>query len=297
MRKLTDCENKAKEKMLTEITGRINWRETKNFLRGGVRLGGTIHSAATMASTQTPAKDAARKGAAHGSVYVTDFQSSGRGRRDREWTAAPGLDLTFSVILRQDIGASHAGLLNLAASLAVGGALEKIVSARPFSIGIKWPNDVMANGKKICGIICETKSAGRRIDFAVLGVGVNVNGAARDMPVFGSGDRPRATSVFIETEYKTSLPQLLGEILSNLDELAGMIESEDGRAALIDMYRKKSCTLGKQVRVVTEEGETRGVASGITDDGALSVTDAAGLVSTFLSADVVHAHNFPSDFF
>ncbi|MCL2684494.1 MAG: biotin--[acetyl-CoA-carboxylase] ligase, partial [Synergistaceae bacterium] len=172
--------------MVTGERQRINWLETKNFLRDGVRLGGTVHSAGVMASTQTPAKDAARAGAAHGTVFVTDFQSSGRGRRDREWTTAPGIDLTFSVILRPGIDAGHAHLLNMAASLAVSQALEKIFGGVPGSrrnpIGIKWPNDVMAGGKKICGILCETACEGERIDYAVLGVGVNVNGSSCDMP-------------------------------------------------------------------------------------------------------------------
>ena len=277
--------SRLSEKMITDKTRQIDWAETKNFLRGGIRLGGAIRSAETMPSTQTPAKDAARLGAAHGSVFVTDFQSSGRGRRDRGWTTSPGVDLTFSVILRPDIDAVHAPLLNLAAALAVGGALEKIFEGisgglKGF-IGIKWPNDVMSNGRKICGIICETAGAKERIDFAVLGIGVNVNGTAADMP--------GATSIFIETGRKIILPMLLGEILSNLDELAGMTESENGRAALVDMYRKKSCTLGRRVRVITEDGETLGVASDITDGGALSVTDDEGRVYIFHAADVVHA--------
>ena len=301
--------------MISKNLRPIDWQETKNFLRGGVRLGGTIHSYETAASTQTPAKDAARQGAAQGTVFVTECQNSGRGRRDREWTSAPGLDLTFSVILRPNIGAVHAQLLNLAAAIAVGDALENIFAeisvgqanencTRPFDskknpIGIKWPNDVMANGKKICGIICEisgtssTSSASGaegRIDYAVLGIGVNVNGAACDMPVLDSPDRPRATSVFIETGRKTALPQLLGKILSNLDELAGMVESEGGRVALIEVYRKKSCTLGEYVRVVTDEGETQGVASNITDEGALSIKDGEGRVLIFHAADVVHAY-------
>ena len=159
-----------------------------------------------------------------------------------------------------------------------------------------------ADGKKICGIICEisgascassascASDASRRIDFAVLGVGVNVNGAPGDMPVFDSLDRARATSIFIETGRKTALPQLLGEILSSLCKLAGMIESENGRASLIEMYKKKSRTLGRRVRVITDEGETLGTASGITGDGALSVTDAEGRAFIFHAADVIHAH-------
>ena len=277
--------------MMTENAGQVNWQVTKNFLRDGVKLGRTIHSAEAMSSTQTPAKDAARLGAAHGTVFVTDFQNSGRGRRDRGWTTAPGIDLTFSVILRPNIGAGHAQLLNLAAALAVGEALEKIfggITDGPGLIGIKWPNDVMANGKKICGILCETAGTAQQIDFAVLGIGVNVNGTA--MPVFDSPDRPRATSIFVETGRKTALPQLLGEILSNLDKLAGLVESGNGRAVLIDKYRKKSCTLGRGVRIITEDGEMFGVALHITDGGALSVTDGEGHESVFHAADVVHAY-------
>jgi BirA family biotin operon repressor/biotin-[acetyl-CoA-carboxylase] ligase len=147
----------------------------------------------------------------------------------------------------------------------------------------------MAGGKKICGIICEASGGGERADFAVLGVGVNANGAEGDMPAPDSPDRPGATSIFIETGRAADLPRLLGEILSRLDEFVCMVESEAGRAGLLELYREKSCTLGGRVRVITEEGEMEGIASGITGDGALEVTDDLGRASAFRAADVVHA--------
>jgi BirA family biotin operon repressor/biotin-[acetyl-CoA-carboxylase] ligase len=274
---------------MTENMEPINWQDTKNFLSDGAKLGGVINSAPTMPSTQTPAKEAARNGAPHGTVFVTDFQNSGRGRRDREWTTGPGMDLTFSLILRPALEPRYAHLLNLAAALSVGNVLEKFFSGCGGAVGIKWPNDVMAGGKKICGIICETAGAGTKTDYAVLGIGVNANGTESDMPVLDSPDRPRATSIFMESGRRADLPRLLGGILSELGIFSEMAESDAGRAKLIELYREKSCTLGKSVKVVTEDGEMSGTATGITADGALAVTGNDGRVSVFRAADVVHA--------
>jgi BirA family biotin operon repressor/biotin-[acetyl-CoA-carboxylase] ligase len=274
---------------MAEIKKTIDWQAAKNFLGGERALGVAIHSAPMTPSTQIPAKEAARAGAPCGEVFVTDFQNSGRGRRDRGWSAAPGLDLTFSVILRPDIEPRYAQLLNLAAALSVCAVLRETMGEHRGSIGIKWPNDVLAGGKKICGIICETAGSGPRLDYAVLGIGVNVNGTRRDMPATDSPDRPQATSVFIETGRRADLPAMLGKILSELGRFYRMTESEEGRGQLLEAYKKNSSTLGRAVRVITEGNDTRGIATGIMPDGSLAVTDESGTVSAFHSADVVHA--------
>jgi BirA family biotin operon repressor/biotin-[acetyl-CoA-carboxylase] ligase len=232
-----------------------------------------------MRSTQDEAKKAARAGAPHGAVFVADFQTSGRGRRGRVWNSAPGIDLAFSVVLRPNIEPKHAHTLNLAAAIAVKAALDGFFADKKDLVKIKWPNDVMANGKKICGILCECALSNGRTEYAVLGIGVNVNGTLED--------RPEATSVFMETGHRPRLPSLLGEILTNLGRLSQLTETEDGRLELAAMYKIDCATLGRKVKVLTDDGVFIGVSADIASDGALLLTD--GVKTTaFHAADVVH---------
>ncbi|MDR3354088.1 MAG: biotin--[acetyl-CoA-carboxylase] ligase, partial [Synergistaceae bacterium] len=134
---------------LKERPDPVDWSETRKFLSGALSEA-AIHSAPEMPSTQTAAKDAARSGEPGWSVYVTDFQSAGRGRRDRGWQSIPGKDLTFSVILRPEMEAQYAQLLGLAASLAVARTIRKSLRGMEDGVSIKWPNDVLIRGRKVC---------------------------------------------------------------------------------------------------------------------------------------------------
>ncbi|MDL2263508.1 biotin--[acetyl-CoA-carboxylase] ligase [Synergistaceae bacterium OttesenSCG-928-I11] len=273
---------------MTDRYDPIDWQGTKKFL-SGVSLGCEIFSAPEMPSTQIPAKEAARNGAPHGAVFVTDFQSSGRGRRDRGWHSVPGRDLMFSVVLRLGIERRHAPLLNLAAALAVARAVGRAAPDVP-GVSIKWPNDVLAGEKKekkICGIICESAGNDARLDYAVVGIGVNVNRTAEELPEPDSPDRPGATSLRVESEKTYDLPELLGLTLTELDGIVRMTETESGRRALADAYAVHCGTLGKIVRVVADDGAYRGIAARVSSDGALVVRTEAG-EKIFHAADVVH---------
>jgi BirA family biotin operon repressor/biotin-[acetyl-CoA-carboxylase] ligase len=265
----------------------IDWQSAKNFLSGGGRLGTIIHSAPEMRSTQDEAKKAARAGAACGTVFVADFQTSGRGRRDRTWHSAPGIDLAFSVVLRPNIESSHVHTLNLAAAMAVKTALGGVFADKKDIVKIKWPNDVMANGKKICGILCECALSGGQTDYAVLGIGVNANGTRENMPPLDSEDRPEATSIFIEMGRGPHLPRLLGEILTNLDHFSKLTETDDGRIELVEIYKANCATLGRKVKIITDDEVFVGVPVDIAGDGALLLMD-GGKITAFHAADVVH---------
>jgi BirA family biotin operon repressor/biotin-[acetyl-CoA-carboxylase] ligase len=261
-----------------------DWQSVRDFLGKNVLLGSVIKSTPETPSTQTEAKMAARAGAPHGTVFVTDFQSAGRGRRDRGWSTKPGLDLTFSVILKPEIEPRFVPLLNLAAALSVCRVLGEFFT-EPRAVSIKWPNDVLARGKKICGIICETAGGSEKTDWAALGIGINVNGSPDDMPP-GTPDKPRATSLFMECGRSFHLPPLLALILTRLDEFTRL--AAGGRARLLTFYRQNCSTLDSLVKVITDEGEFFGTASGIEDDGAITLTDSEGRTASFRAADVVH---------
>ncbi len=242
-----------------------------------------------MPSTQIPAKEAARGGAPHGAVWVTDFQRAGRGRRDRAWHSVPGRDLMFSVVLRPEIERRHAPLLNLASALAVARAVGRIAPDVP-GVAIKWPNDVLAGEKKekkICGIICESAGNDTRLDYAVVGIGVNVNRTVDELPEMDSPDRPGATSLRVESGRTFDLPALLAAVLTEMGPLVRAIETDEGRRTFIKDYAGRCATLGQKIRVVTGDGDFFGTATEIAPNGALVVEGEAG-TQTFDAADVVH---------
>ncbi|MDR1020284.1 MAG: biotin--[acetyl-CoA-carboxylase] ligase [Synergistaceae bacterium] len=269
-----------------EISGQfkpIDWQGAKKFLRGPAAEY-EINSTPETPSTQILAKEAARRGAPGGSVFVTDWQNSGRGRRDRSWQSLPGMDLTFSVITRRRVAAKDAPLLSLAASLAVCEALRKPL---PESVSIKWPNDILAGERKICGIICECSGA-EYIDYAVTGIGINVNSRPED-PAQEDKKSPAPTSLLAETGRTFGLPELLASVLGELDRAYALAETARGRAALLTSYRTRCGTIGRAVTIVTEDGNLDCVAVGISDDGAVVVQDADGKKRAFNAADVIHA--------
>ncbi|MDR0649574.1 MAG: biotin--[acetyl-CoA-carboxylase] ligase [Synergistaceae bacterium] len=235
-------------------------------------------------STQILAKEAARRGAADGSVFVTDWQNSGRGRRDRSWQSLPGMDLTFSVVTRRRVATKDAPLLSLAASLAVCEALRKFL---PESVSIKWPNDVLSGERKICGILCECAGADY-IDYAVTGIGINVNSRPSD-PAPLDKKRPAPTSLLALTGRSFDLPELLASVLEELDRAFALVETASGRAELLVSYRARCGTIGRAVTIITEDGDLDCVAVGISDEGAIVVLDADGEKKAFNAADVIHA--------
>jgi BirA family biotin operon repressor/biotin-[acetyl-CoA-carboxylase] ligase len=196
--------------------------------------------------------------------------------------------LTFSVVLRPDLERCRAPLLSLAAALAVVRAADRVAPGVT-GAAIKWPNDVLAGEKKICGIICESEGSGARLDWAVLGIGINVNRTRGELPEADSPDRPGATSLRVASGGGEcfDIPGLLGAVLCELDGIVRQLGSEPGRAAFAEAYAARCCTLGRALRVVADDGEYFGTAAAIGPGGVL-VVDTADGPRAFDAADVVH---------
>jgi BirA family biotin operon repressor/biotin-[acetyl-CoA-carboxylase] ligase len=254
-----------------------------------------IYATPRTPSTQILAKESARLGAADGSVFVTDWQDSGKGRRDRTWLSLPGKDLTFSVIMRRNIAMKDAPLLSLASALAVSNALRKALPDA--DVSIKWPNDILIGERKICGIICECAGT-ERLDYAVAGIGINANRAAEELilnPPQPPGPQKTApTSLLAESGRVFDLPELLALVLEELDKASALTETPGGRIDLLESYRARCGTIGRAVTIITDEGNFDCVAVGITDEGAIAVSGIDGGAGKkgkkiFNAADVVHA--------
>jgi BirA family transcriptional regulator, biotin operon repressor / biotin---[acetyl-CoA-carboxylase] ligase len=227
-----------------------------------------VHDA--VASTQERARELARTGAPHGTLVVAGVQTGGRGRLGRRWGSPEG-GLWMSIVLRPGFEAGLASRITQTAAVGVAGALWGIgVEAR-----IKWPNDLLVGGKKICGILAESGvGQGGRLDYAVLGIGMNANLDPEDL---GVPDR-EVTTIRSELGRDADPLDLLHALVSNLDVALGRIEDFE---TVLDEWRNLNCTLGERVRV-RRFGETiEGRAVDLSPDGALMLATPGGIVELF----------------
>ncbi len=222
---------------------------------------------ASTGSTQDDARAAAGDGAQAGSVFVADAQSSGRGRQGRVWSAPAGSALLASVLLAPRVEPRALPRL----SLVVGLAVARACAARATSeIGVKWPNDVEARGRKLAGVLVEASFRGREAAHVVAGFGVNVRRASLPDDVAG-----RATSLEDEGARSLDRGELLAEIVRDLFGLLLPAFERDGLAPLLGELRARDVARGRLV----EGDSVRGVALGLDDDGALRVSTERGPVA------------------
>ena len=215
-------------------------------------------------STNAVVAERARAGEPAGLVVVAEQQTAGRGRLDRTWASPPRAGLTFSVLLRPVLPAAEWGWLPLLTGLAVSRALR--LRAEVDAV-LKWPNDVLVAGRKVCGVLAEVPGPGA----VVLGIGLNVSTRRDELPV------ETATSLLLEGATTTDRDTLLRATLRELTEV--MADPAEARAG----YRAMCATLGQEVRLELPDRTVTGVAERIDDDGRLVVDGTA-----YGAGDVVH---------
>jgi BirA family transcriptional regulator, biotin operon repressor / biotin---[acetyl-CoA-carboxylase] ligase len=220
-------------------------------------------------STQELARTAAGQGADQGWTIITDFQRSGRGRQGRSWTAPAGEALLFSTILRPPIDVLP--LLPLLAAVTVAGGIEVSTGA---VADLKWPNDVLLNGKKLAGLLLE-RPAGPAV---VLGVGVNVNQEAEDLP-------ETATSLRVELGHPVEREALLAAILNDLANAYDRADRE-GIDWIVPAWRSRSTMLGKRISFHRDGETVQGVADALNEHGALLVRMADGARIAIVAGEV-----------
>lgn len=239
----------------------------------GLRLPLSVIYEEEIGSTNTYAGELVRQGAAEGTLVTTDLQTAGRGRVGRVWKERRNQQLALSLVLRPTFPPHY---LVMASALAVAQAIEAVTNLRP---DIKWPNDVLLGGRKVCGILIETSEG-----VAVLGIGVNVNGSVEDDPEIGQ----RATTLQATLGRPVSREALAIEMLKRLDSRYGDLQ-EDGvaaRRALRGAWRERLVTLGRRATVRQRDSVLEGLAQEVDDDGALLLRMDDGQVVTILWGDV-----------
>ncbi len=239
-------------------------------------IGRRVMAYPRLGSTNDEAKRLAAAGEPEGTLVIAEEQTAGRGRLQRTWWAPPGTALLMSLIFRPNLAPHQAQRLTMLCSLAICDAITETTGLAP---AVKWPNDVLLHGRKVCGILTELGIEDARLAYVVVGMGINVN-----VDFSGAGELARTA---------TSLAQELGHEVSRLELLRAILVSIEGRYARLRAgesphteWSERLATLGQRVVVTTPTEQWRGVAAGVDTDGALLLRDEEGVLRRILAGDV-----------
>lgn len=253
--------------------------EVKSGLRASV-VGKETHFFKETGSTNDVAFSLALAGAREGTAVVAEFQRSGRGRLGRRWESPPTGNIYTSVILRPEISPRQATDFTLLAAVSVAQAIRRATGLCPTLI---WPNDILLGGKKVGGILLEMYQTGGRLNFLVLGIGINVNGTEVD---FSPSVREQATSLREEGGKVYRRVSLLRALYEDL-ERDYFLYREKGLCPLIEQWQRLSRIEGREVRVSLSEGSYSGLALGLDHKGGLVMRGKGGGLFSFPSGQVL----------
>ena len=238
--------------------------------------GKTVHFAREIDSTNLWIKRLAKEGAPEGTLALAEFQSAGRGRLGRSWEVPEGTSVMMSILLRPKFEPQYAPTL----TLVMGMAVAKAVKSLGFDVSIKWPNDVVVSHKKICGILTEMGVRDGKIDYAVIGVGINVN--IREFP---EEMADKATSLYLESGKEFDRSQIPGLVMEAFEEYYEKFAATCDLSGLKEEYESILANYNQPVRVLAKE-PYEGVARGITDGGELLVEKTDGTIVAVSAGEV-----------
>jgi BirA family biotin operon repressor/biotin-[acetyl-CoA-carboxylase] ligase len=227
----------------------------------------------SVTSTNEVAKKEAGQGAEEGTVIVADEQTAGRGRLKRSWLTPEG-NIAVSVVLYPD--KSLLPSLIMMASLAVVHSVESVTGLKP---QIKWPNDVLIGGRKVCGILVESDVRTNRVNYAVIGIGINVH----LNPDEYTEVKDSATGLSAEAGVEVSRLSIIRNLLADMDGLYSAL-SPGGK--VFSEWRGRLVTLGRKVRVTAEETVYEGIAESVDEDGSLLLRETGGNLNRIVAGDV-----------
>jgi BirA family biotin operon repressor/biotin-[acetyl-CoA-carboxylase] ligase len=230
-------------------------------------------------STNDAALAAGQAGEPEGLAILADRQASGRGRLGRRWTSVAGLGIYTSILLRPDVPPRQAPLLTLMAGLATAEAIGGVAST---TAALKWPNDVLCDGRKVAGILTETATVGQQIRHVVVGIGINVHHRLADFPV---EVQTTATSIELVAGRGVKRGEVAAALYNAMDRWYAVFRTQ-GTGAIVQQARRRTATLGRPVTVLADQDWWRGIALDLDTDGALLVRDETGAVRRVLAADV-----------
>lgn len=258
----------------------LNEHELKFNLRTNI-MGKNIEYFEKIDSTNKYAKKIAYEGCSEGTLVVANSQNLGRGRLGRSWESTPDKGIWMSLVLRPLLAPQDVHIITLAASVAVVNAIKK---ATGIDTGIKWPNDIILDNRKVCGILTEMSAEIDRVNFIVLGIGINTNQNQED---FDSSLSDKATSLKLNLPQSKTLNRsnIIKILLEEIERIYILIK-EGKIQEVISLWKEHSVTIGKEVRIVHNETEFIGKAVDVLSDGRLIIEDKNGDKKEILSGEI-----------
>lgn len=241
-------------------------------------LANTIYYYKQMDSTNIKAKQLGETGTKNGTLVITESQTKGRGRRGKTWVSPAGVNCYFTILLRPDLAAEKASMITLISALALARAIK---DKSKLSTVIKWPNDVVANGKKLCGILTESSTDLEYINYVVVGIGVNMNQVE-----FPEEIRHMASSIKVETGRQVNRAEIIGCFLDYFESYYEMFLKSGDLSTLAGEYNDLLVNKGKEVKIVEPNKERVMKAIGIDKAGALIVENETGEEERIISGEV-----------
>lgn len=229
-------------------------------------------------STNIEAKKQAENGAPEGLLVVADKQEAGRGRRGRSWESPAGANIFMTILLRPDFAPKKASMITLVMAVSVAQAIADVTE---LSVGIKWPNDIVVNKKKVVGILTELTMETDFIQYLVCGVGINVN-----QTEFPENIKATATSLYLEGGRKVNRAGLIERTMEHFEENYEVFCKTGNMSGLIEPYNKLLVNKEAQVRVLDPKGEYDGLSHGINEVGELIVERPDGSVENVYAGEV-----------
>jgi BirA family biotin operon repressor/biotin-[acetyl-CoA-carboxylase] ligase len=237
-------------------------------------IGQRIKYYPSLTSTMAVARKEAQQGAPEGTVIIADEQTAGRGRIKRTWLSPKG-NIALSIILYPSL--VYLPSVIMLASLAVVHSIEVVTGLKP---QLKWPNDVIINGKKVCGILIESDVRRNKVNYAIIGIGINVNLSLSAFPSL----LLTATSLSDELGRDVSRLDIIRQLLVEMERLYLILPVGD---IIYKQWRDRLVTLGKRVRVRSDKTTYEGIAESVTSDGSLLLRHPDGNLTKIVAADVI----------
>lgn len=229
-------------------------------------------------STNNVVRRMAEQGAPEGTLAVAEIQTAGKGRRGRSWSSPKGSGIWHSFLLRPEFAPEHASMLTLLAAMAVQKSVKDVTG---LDCKIKWPNDIVVNGKKICGILTEMSTEEDSIRYVVVGIGINVNTES-----FPPEISDTATSLKLSLGHELKRAPLIGAVLKSFEQYYSRFMEYGDMTGLMDEYNEMLANRKRQVRVLDPHGSYEGMALGIDKEGCLLVKREDDSVSAVISGEV-----------
>jgi BirA family biotin operon repressor/biotin-[acetyl-CoA-carboxylase] ligase len=251
--------------MVSMFDGKI--QEFQKFLPlkpAGSLIGHKLYYFPKIDSTNDEAYRLGIAGAHDGAVVLADSQTQGKGRMQRVWHSPAGSNIYTSIILRPQFEPARAPQISLVAGVAVAELLEHYCPGR---IELKWPNDVLVEGRKICGILAQMKTAGEEIDFVVVGIGINVNIQPNCFP---EEIREIATSLIFEAGRVIDRKNLISNLYENFEKWYEIL-LKSGFKDVKNRWLSLAPMIGKNVQIIFQDEKIIGKAMGLNDDGSLII--------------------------